>query len=287
MKTKCIVILSDKSSGSSALQNLLERCSQVKKVLKTRHVQNETLYWTKAASILGLPQVDMMDSEVPISRQRAEEDLKQFLTDNLPFYSPPDDLRHLIFVGWKLLCQQYSPIFLEKSPHHLHQWSALKLIAECVQRTSEIDFLIIGLIRNPMDTLYSHWRRWKTFPEKNQYQWKNAYKNLIKFRDLVGDKLVTIRYEDMVTDISSLEKIFAFIGDTYNHDNVFLHTSSIGKWKKDKFYGFNLAQDVMLLAEKYGYKKNDLQNNNKSFVWPIYRQIVRTVYKLQSHYRLP
>ncbi len=70
-KSQCIIILSIKSSGSSACQNLLSKFSQVSYVPKTRHFENETLYWTKAASVLGLPQVDMIDSEVPISKEKA------------------------------------------------------------------------------------------------------------------------------------------------------------------------------------------------------------------------
>ena len=150
---------SSKSSGSSALQNLLAKLPQVDHISKTRHFEYETLYWTKAASVLRLPQVDMLDSEVPISKERARLDLINLLCDNLESYTPPSDNDELIFGGWKLLCQNYSPVFLEKSPHHLHQWSALELINECIERIPEVDFLIVGLVRNPMAILYSAWDR--------------------------------------------------------------------------------------------------------------------------------
>lgn len=279
-RMKCIIILSSKSSGSSALQNLLAMFSQVNHVSKTRHFQNETLFWTKAASILGLPQVKMLDSEVPISQEKAKVDLINLLRDNLNSYTLPKDNEEFIFYGWKMLCKQYSPIFLEKSPHHLLQWSALELIMECIKRFPEIDFLIIGLVRNPMDELYSEWRRWKTIPEKNQYQWLTAYYNLLKFKDLTGYKMVIIRYEDMVNDSSCLKKVFKFIGTTEDYNNDYLHARSIGKWKKDKFYGFKLSEEVINLAEKYGYSRQELiKNNNKKRFWLFYRYLLRSIHK--------
>ena len=145
-KDKNIIILSEKSSGSSACQNLLTKFASIKHVSKTRHFENETLYWTKAASILGKPQLKMVDSEVPIECLKAKNDLISLLRDNLNNYTPPDNERELIMQGWRLLCKNHSPIFLEKSPHHLCQWSALELIIEHIREVNDVDFLIIGLI---------------------------------------------------------------------------------------------------------------------------------------------
>lgn len=278
-KIKCIIILSSKSSGSSALQSLLVRFNQVRIVSKTRHFENETLFWTKAASILHLPQVRMLDSEVPISYEKARIDLLNLLKDNVDSYVPPTNDEEMIFNGWKLLCQKHSPIFLEKSPHHLHQWSALVLIAECVKRFQEIDFLLVGLVRNPMDVLYSAWNRRRTVPEKNQYQWFTAYENLLRLRKLVGKKLVVVRYEEMVKDISTLKEIFQFISATEDQiETDYLHEKSLAKWKKDKKYGFKLSKKVLSLAEKFGYDKQDMVNKNNMF-WHYYKYLVRYKYK--------
>ena len=165
---KCIIILSEKSSGSSALQNLLVKFAEIQHVSKTRHFENETLYWTKAASILDKPQLVMVDSEVPIERKKARGELISLLKDNLNDYVPPVDDKELIIEGWRLLCNKYSPIFLEKSPHHLCQWAAIELIIECIRQVTDVDFLLIGLIRNPMDTLYSQFKRWGSRPEEVQ-----------------------------------------------------------------------------------------------------------------------
>ena len=275
---KCIIILSTKSSGSSALQNLLSKLPQVNHISKTRHFEYETLYWTKAASVLGLPQVDMLDSEVPISKKGARLDLINLLSDNLDSYTPPKSNDELIFGGWKLLCENYSPVFLEKSPHHLHQWSALELINECIERIPEVDFLIVGLVRNPMAILYSAWDRWKSIPEQNQYEWFTAYRNLLRFKDLVKDKLVIIRYEDMVNDTSCLKEVFEFIGLTENYTNGYLHSNSIEKWNKDKLFGFKLSEEVKNLAEKFGYSRKEMDNDSSIF-WPIYRHVPHNIYR--------
>ncbi len=277
--SKCVIILSEKSSGSSACQNLLVKFADIKCVSKTRHAQNETLYWTKAASILGLPQLNMIDSEVPIEGKKARTDLITLLRDNLESYSPPNNDKELIFGGWKLLCEKHIPIFLEKSPHHLCQWSALELIIECMKVVSDTDFLLIGLIRNPMDTIYSQFKRWKARPEKVQYQWLIAYQNLLRLRDIIREKLVVVRYEDIVSSPNYLQPVFDFcnvtIGDA---DHNYLHQKSISKWKNDKSFGFAISDDVIALAQSYGYRTEDLTNRS-SALWPIHREFARIVYK--------
>ena len=141
-KKKCIIILSNKSSGSSAFQNILLKYTKARSVSKTRHFQNETLYWTKAASVLGLSQNKMLDSEVPIEYSKAKRDLVTLLSNNIDNYQVPKLEKDIIFQGWLLLCKQYSPIFLEKSPHHLFQWSALQLIIECMDKLKDIALVV-------------------------------------------------------------------------------------------------------------------------------------------------
>lgn len=275
---KCIIILSSKSSGSSALQNFLTKFPHVNHVSKTRHGENETLYWTKAASVLGMPQDNMLDSEVPLGQRKAKADLINFLCDNLDSYTPPPVDEELIFNGWKLLCEKYSPVFLEKSPHHLHQWSALELIADCIKRLPEVEFLIIGLIRNPMDTLYSKWRRWRSIPEKYEKEWLTAYENLLKFKKKIGEKLQIIKYEDIVRNHSYLREIFEFIGSSNRHVHEnYLHGQSIQKWKNDKSFGFKLSKEVIQLAEKFGYNRSAMVNEGNSF-WPFFKYISRVAY---------
>lgn len=278
---KSIIILSNKSSGSSACQKLMSKFANVNLVEKTYHYQNETLYWTKAASILGLPQNQMLDSSVPYSPEKSYSDIVNLLKDNLGVEKLPDDPKELIFQGWAMLCKQYAPIFLEKSPHHLYQWSAIELILECIDRyQGEIDFLLIGLVRNPMDTLYSAFRRWKTPPERCQYEWLTAYQNLQKIKEIVQDKLVILRYEDIVSSVSFMNPVLNFCGvDISEVDDDFLYKKSVPEWKTNKLYGFNLADEVVDLAKEYGYTPAELTNESSVF-WPTYRDVSRNAYQI-------
>lgn len=280
---KSVLILSNKSSGSSAVQRLLAQAIEMKCVEKTRHFENESLYWTKAASVLNLPQQNMLDSEVPIPQGAAKKDLVKLLQDNLPNYVPPDvpldDDRTLIMEGWRQLCEQYAPIFLEKSPHHLLQSSALSLIVECMETLQgKVDFLLIGLVRNPMDTLYSAFRRWKTPPEALQYEWLTAYANLRQLSGQLGEKVVIVRYEDLVASLEPLRPVFEFCGAMPSTEAKCLNKSSLLKWQQDSLFGFSLAPEVFEMARAYGYGAAEL-TNQPNRMWPLYRNLTRGVHQ--------
>lgn len=276
---KSIIVLSEKSSGSSAFQNLLSSFATVRHVRRTRHYENETLYWTKAASVLGMPQLDMVDSEVPIGRDKARTDLVRLLEDNVPGYTRPQSDRELIMQGWRLLCETHAPTFLEKSPHHLCQWSALELITECMRELPAIDFLLVGLVRNPMDTIYSQYRRWKSPPEKVERQWRVAYRNLLRLKASAGEQLVMVRYEDMIASLAPLAPVLDFCGSSPQAlDPGYFHGRSVSKWKYDRLFGFTLSQETIELAETYGYQHDELRHEPK-LLWPVIRECSRATYK--------
>jgi len=239
------------------------------------------LYWVKAASILGLPQVNMHDSEVPIQKRRAKQDLINLLKENIDKeYLPVDDDKAFVFDGWAKLCHCYAPVFIEKSPHHLHQWSSIQLIIECMEELNDVEFLIIGLVRNPMDTLYSMWSRWRSRPEQMQYEWLLAYQNLIKLKESVRDKLVIVRYEDLISQKSELSKVYEFIQQEQPTKKV-LHAKSLGKWKHDKSFGFKLSSEVIEQAELFGYDRYELSNSSY-FSWPFNREFMRMRYRFNN-----
>ena len=276
---KCILILSNKSSGSSAVQRLLAQAADLKCVENTRHFENETLYWTKAASLLQLPQRDMLDSEVPIAPDDAKQDLLKLLADNVPDYIPPMGDRALIFDGWRQLCDRYSPIFLEKSPHHLLQTSALDLIIEAIEQLQgEVDFLLVGLVRNPMDVMYSAFRRWRTSPEALQDEWLVAYENLRNLKEKLSNRVIIVRYEDLVNSLEPLAPVFDFCETTVGENLETLKEGSLLKWKGDRTFGFTLAPEVYELATAYGYTNAQLTNEPWQF-WPLYQSAARLTHQ--------
>ncbi|MDJ0806787.1 MAG: sulfotransferase [Gammaproteobacteria bacterium] len=280
---KNIIILSEKSSGSSACQNLLAKFADVQHVSKTRHYENETLYWTKAASILDLHQLKMVDSEVPLEPEKARADLIALMKDNVDDYIPANDNKELIMQGWKHLCKKHSPIFLEKSPHHLCQWSAIELILEFINEVDDVDVLLIGLIRNPMDTIYSQYSRWKSPPDKVEQQWIVAYENLLKLQGILGKQLVVIRYEDMVSSLETMKPVFGFCGVSVDDaDETYFHQKSLQKWKHDKLFGFSLSNEAVELAEKYGYQRDELINETHPLLWQAAWRLSRTAYRTSN-----
>jgi hypothetical protein len=182
--------------------------------------------------------------------------------------------------GWRSLCKEYSPIFFEKSPHHLCQWSALELIMDCIDTLDDVDFLIVGLVRNPMDTIYSQYNRWKSLPKETEKQWVVAYNNLLKLKEILGDKLIILRYEDIIKSTDHFNPIFRFCKIDYNSiSSDFLHSKSVQKWKSDRLYGFTLSQNTKQLAVKYGYSDDALSNESYS-LWPATRYVSRKSYQI-------
>lgn len=273
-RLKCIVILSTKCSGSSALQRRLSALPGIHHIKKTRHSENETLYWTKAASVLELPQVKLPKSDVPYSKERAREGIIELLEDNVPGYAPPNDDTDLVFGGWAQLCEKYRPVLLEKSPHHLHQWSALTLMLECQAKYPEIEFLFVGLVRNPMAVFYSMWTQWRIMPQVAEKHYQIAYQNLVNLKTLLHEKLVVVRYEDMIENDAALKSIvsFADLDAQVPVDSRSFQARPVEKWKSNQFFGFQLSEETISLMQNFGYQKEDFSNSGKHF-WPIYKHV--------------
>ena len=283
-RNKCVIILSEKSSGSSACQNLLTKSDIVNNVDLTRHNKNETLFWTKAASMKGRYQIDMVNSEVPIKTKEARQDIIRLLENNLNSFKPErgEDIIHR---GWKMLCDRYGPIFLEKSPHHLCQWSALDLIIECIEKNEDIDFMIIGLVRNPMDTIYSQFDRFGSPLQEIEKQWLVAYHNLLLIKEKLGDIVLIVRYEDIVQSVENLGRALSFCGfDNLNEYSNYFHDLSIGRWKNDASFKYELSDYTIELAKRYGYKEDIITQkvNHFSSMYKLYKNTANAIKYIEN-----
>ncbi|MAE35883.1 MULTISPECIES: sulfotransferase [Thalassolituus] len=280
---KCIILLSEKSSGSSIVQKFVTKYTHAKLLPNTRHYENETLYWTKAASLLGLEQHDMVDSEVPLSREYGKSELIKLLRDNLPGYNPPEDEKELVHNGWSMLCKQYTPVLFEKSPHHLCQKAALDLICEQIERDKDNEYLIIGLIRNPMDTIYSQYDRWCSPPALVESQWLKAYTNLLELKKKLGNQMITVRYEDIAADNSTIQPIIKFCQDDiqikYAQD---IDNKSMSRWRNSKTYYHILSDETIQLASILGYDEEVIslkRSTYKKLLFSVVYPVRRAVYK--------
>lgn len=278
------MILSDKSSGSSILQNVLAEDDIFKK-LNPGKFYDESKYWIYAVAILknDLQPPMRYSYEFPISRKKALEALNNLMKcSRIKFYFNNNTSLNDIFLAWQKLCERHKPIFLEKSPHHLHSWEALNLIIKFMNKVNNVEMKFIGLIRNPMDTLYSMWKRWYAIPELAQYEWLRAYKNLLKFKSIVGEKLLLIKYEELVKNSEkTLITIYDFLGLDFRFTKKLnLHNRSLLKWKNDTNFGFNLDTQVLDLAHKLGYDDELLINNKKNYLkWTLIKILYHFKFK--------
>lgn len=264
-KLQHCIILSTKSSGSSALQQFLVSNFGFEMTEKTPHHENETLYWAKAAAVLGLHQQKMHRSNIPYSRTEALEALSHFAKANqIGDIKAENATKAHIFELYYNLVAQHKPCFVEKSPHHLYNQSDLDLIREFIELYSDkIDFKIIGLVRHPLSMIYSGWDRWKNDCKQFEQEWFISNQNLLLNKDALQIEIV--RYEDLVAENGAfIQKILSL--DPVSKKFEF-RSSSLEKWKSDKEFGHELSQETIQLANQFGY--DDFETPGGKLPWMI------------------
>jgi hypothetical protein len=274
MKPLSVLILSDKSSGSSVLQRELARHSAIKTMRRPPHQEGETLFWSKAAALFDLPQPPMIDSTLlPMSRHRAHGDIASLLADNLTQSVGVPETREQLFDVWRLLTLEYAPVFLEKSPHHLHNRAVLELVLETSARLRDVEFRFVGLVRNPVDTLYSMWKRWRTVPEARAVEWCRAYGNLLWLSDEAPDLTRVVRYEDLVADPAEMRDLLDFLGlQPESAVGYEFHRGSLGAWRNDPHFGYQPDLQLRALALEFGYSPDEVENRPSGW-WPVEREV--------------
>ncbi len=288
---RAVFILSAKSSGSSALQKGIAALSGARTLPHTPHFENETLYWTKAASVLRLHQFRLPNSEVPMPAAKASLQLHRLLCANLPEFSGPLVTETDLFDAWSQLVRRYRPTLVEKSPHHLYQPAVLALMERYADAARDISVSFIGLVRNPIATMYSSWRRFGTSPYVEEPHWIRAYRSLAALAQRRPDLLTVVRYEDLVIsdEAAAVALRLTHAPDRPMHQTAFRATS-VQKWKSDPKFGYQPSAEAIALANAYGYTDDELDNPNAG-PWFVHR-VLRTasygaVDKLPSRLRDP
>lgn len=267
---KNLILLSTKSAGSSAIQKFLSHKFEIDLLPATPHHENETLFWTKAASVLGLHQDAMHRSVVPYSIPAAKTQLHRLLKDNQVSLELNRWNEEELFNAYLELARTVPGTFFEKSPHHLRNFSNLELMIRAAHfLKGKLDMHFIGLIRNPMDTIYSVWQRWRYHCPAFEREWYQSYRNLQDFASRFPDQVKIFRYEDLTTNIDPLKQHILKIGinPRENPAPFSLHSKSKSKWLKDKHFGHQLDEKTLALASSFGYSKAALINPNSSPGW--------------------
>lgn len=279
-KIDVIYILSEKSSGSSFLFRSLKDALNIKTYPKTIHFESETLYWTKAASLLDKPQLKMLASAVPYPKARARKEIQDFLKENLNHDIEFESDEDMVFRGWFELVRQFGPVFIEKSPHHLLQWSALELMLAFEERyKSEINCHYICIIRNPKDVFLSQFRRWNVDFKLLENQWLINYMNWDRLVENVesSSKKFKLKYEDLVSNpvlcLASITQPLGVSAEICSTEKVRKSKSS----KQSENFGYVLSSSVLSLAKQFGYSQSELMST-PSIKWFLYRLCISYIY---------
>jgi sulfotransferase family protein len=269
---KVVILLSDKRSGSTMLQEALCGHADISHVEYSPHTYFETHHWLKGAVLLGMaPKLFSSERIYPGygSKSNARAYLIDCVTKNVPDFVVPDDDRKLVFEGWDALCNRVSTgVFFEKSPQCIAHWASLSLLLEWINAT-EMDVKIIGLTRNPLSVQYSAQKLFHTNPNSRQYGWLELHKNLLAFKSMLpSSSYLQLKYEDIIENpAEQLAKICRFVGvpldDNLAHS---VHDRSVAKWKADPEFHVSLDETVKQMARHLGYSDAEFDNSTKSSV---------------------
>lgn len=264
-----VILLSDKRSGSTMLQDELCKHSGIRHVDYSPHTYFETHHWLKASVVLNRP--DALYSNFQKyggygSRENARTYLIDTLKGNMPDYVFPESNEELIFGGWEALCKTFAqPVFFEKSPQILAEWCALSLLLEWLYRT-DMDVKIIGLVRNPLAVQYSAHELFSSEAEKRQFGWLNIQRNLLSLKAMLPPEVFKlVRYEDVIAEPKQrLADICSFIGVDYEDQiGASVHSSSKEKWMANENYTLQLDPSVCQIARAFGYQDLELINPHR------------------------
>lgn len=254
-----ILLLSDKSSGSTAFQYEVARHPDVSLLNETDHNDHESLYWLKVACAFNRNKADYYQSKVPYSRNEALEQIARLAELNTGRGRRVESLADAGRL-WDEIVEKHEGILFEKSPHHLNNWAASLALMHYVQARRD-QVRIIGLVRNPCAVVYSTWDRWASEIQTRQFLWAATQRNLLALKAALPDECVfLVRYEDLIAEpVEQFAKVQSFLG--LQHSSLLgtgIHDRSRSKWLEDESFAFELDPSVKTLAESFGYSEEDL-----------------------------
>lgn len=295
-----VLLLSDKRSGSTMLQEELCLHPKVQHVKYSSHTYFETHHWLKAAVMLEKSPVLFSGGKVYRTYgtpAKARSYMIDTIKGNLPNYNVPDANSDLVFDGWEALCAKHSkPVFFEKSPQILANWAAVSLILEWMEKT-DYTVKIIGLVRNPMAVQFSAKNLFATKAETRQYGWLEIQKNLLTLKNILPpESFRLIRYEDIVSNPSStFNDLCDFIGIPHDPKlGAQVNVTSLEKWREDRHYTLQLDSSVVQIAKAFGYSDDDLYNpsvpsktSELASKTPLFRQWQIRYYRFRNRVLVP
>lgn len=264
-----VILLSDKRSGSTMVQEELCRHPAIQHVAYSPHTYYETHHWLKGAVVMGMPHPIFADGKTYPgygSRKGARRYLIDGICGNVPEFPISKADGELVFGGWDALCARFAqPVFFEKSPQYLAQWAALSLLLQWMQST-DYQVRLIGLVRNPLAVMHSAQKLFFTEPETRQFAWAQSYRNLLSFSAMLQPgQIRIIRYEDIIENPpEKFREICRFIGVDYDAAiGAGVHGEAGGRWHADPEFPLQLHESVKQVAHCFGYRDEEMYNPSK------------------------
>ena len=264
LKPVVSILLSDRRSGSTLFERELCSHPDIRHVDFTPHSYHETHFWLKAACALETPADSFANGKRPATygtQAAARDSLAETMMRNVPDFRLSDDSVDWVTEGWEAICRKFArPVFFEKSPQNPQHWAALALLLKWVRQT-DFDVRVIGLIRNPMAVIHSAGKRFNSDPVRRQYAWVQTIQHIIRLGGaLESGQFHFLRYEEMVAEPAIVfESVCRFIGvSPLRSMGSSVTDESLGKWRRDPGFRFELAEDVTRFAINLGYPEIDL-----------------------------
>ena len=144
MRSKTIILLSSKRTGSSAFFKVFKNHPKVSCLLKTKDMDMiELNFWNSAVDAINGNQNNLKKT---LKKINFKENLPKKLN------------KKSIFELWKKILKKNGGVVFDKSPNYLNNYKNLKLIYEFKKKGNNV--IILGLIRDPRDAISSQHELW-------------------------------------------------------------------------------------------------------------------------------
>lgn len=210
MNFKTIILLSNKRSGSTFMQNIFRNNQDVKLFHQNQKEKVvECQYWSLSAELLKKKIsykyfIDKIYKETKIN-------INSFSNENL---SNENDIFNL----WEKILSYHDSNIFDKSPQYLSSIDCLRLINNYSNYSKRVKLLF--LIRDPRDIISSQYKLWKGNIKTREFNLINKLDNYHYLKKLNKD-IYTIKYENFENDlINEIIKIFTFCNINYINDEL-------------------------------------------------------------------
>lgn len=250
MEYRTIILLSAYRSGASTICDILRKHRSVGHGnSKSEDLFFKYGYWLLASSAL----------------EGGAELFKRRIKRAFPFISIPENITEsIIFEIWDEILKSNGPIICDKNPSYLGNKKVIDLILQ--YKNSGRDVVMIGLIRNPLDTITSQYElRCVRTPPKAVYKREKRYLFMYNHLERLSkgtSRVPIFRYEDIVFEPDR------YIPEILKHCKLELSNcwQNVGSESVGRYFAsisadikkWKISDEIKVLMKTYGYSVHDI-----------------------------